>query len=153
NLEPRGVRTVWFSTDWVPAEDTYTLRAFIQNAFEPPILYDNNVMEIEVTVGGGKMAVDEAPEVYFLSQSYPNPAMDRASISYGLPKVSRVDLMVYDITGRVVKTLVNGEETAGYKSADWNLTDEAGNRVARGIYFYKLSAGDFKATKKLVVIE
>ena len=153
NLEPRGVRTVWFSTDWVPAEDTYTLRAFIQNAFEPPILYDNNVMEIEVTVGGGKMAVDEAPEVYFLSQSYPNPAMGRVSISYGLPKASRVDLMVYDITGRVVKTLVSGEETAGYKNADWNLTDEAGNRVARGIYFYKLSAGNFKATKKLIVIE
>ncbi len=154
DLAAGSVRIVWFSPDWVPAAETYTLRVLIQNAFESPALQDNNMVEMEVLIGGGgKMAVDEAPEVYFLSQSHPNPVKDRARIAYGLPTASGVNLKVYDITGRVVRTLVNCEQSAGYKSVDWNLTDDSGKRVARGIYFYKIAAGDFKSTKKLVIVE
>ncbi|OYD13717.1 hypothetical protein CH333_07355 [candidate division WOR-3 bacterium JGI_Cruoil_03_44_89] len=153
DLAADASRTVWFPTDWIPSADTYTIVVTIQNAFELPFLLDNNVMQTEVTVGGDKMAVKDVPDVFFLSQSSPNPAMGRTAIDYGLPVASKVSLRVYDITGRVVATLLSGEQGAGYKTVDWNLTDDSGNRIARGVYFYKLSAGDFKSTRKLVVVE
>ncbi|MCP4634251.1 MAG: T9SS type A sorting domain-containing protein, partial [candidate division Zixibacteria bacterium] len=96
---------------------------------------------------------ENIPKVYFLSQSYPNPFNPMATIPYGLPKASQVKLVVYDITGRFVKTLVDDYQSAGYKYVIWDGTNESGDNVATGIYFYNLHAGEFQKLKKMTLLK
>ncbi len=88
------------------------------------------------------------PSVFELRQNYPNPFNPTTVISYQLPEVSNVTLKVYDILGREVATLVNQRQNAGSYSVRFD-----GNRLASGVYFYKLSAGNFVSIKKLVVLK
>ena len=57
------------------------------------------------------------------------------------------------MVGRVVKTLMNDQQTAGYKSIQWNATNDAGSPVSAGIYLYMIQAGDFRQTKKMVLLK
>ena len=86
--------------------------------------------------------------LFALDQNYPNPFNPSTTVRYELPKDSRVSLRVFNILGQEVATLVNGEQKAGYKSIEWN----AGS-VASGVYFYRLEAGDFSASKKLLLLK
>jgi len=99
------------------------------------------------------VGVDEIPGIFMLSQNRPNPVLGRTEISYYLPDECRVELTVYDLTGRVVKKLVDGVEASGHNSVIWNGTDAVGNKVAPGVYFYRLEAGKSSAQKKLVVLK
>ncbi|MDI6738898.1 MAG: FlgD immunoglobulin-like domain containing protein [Candidatus Edwardsbacteria bacterium] len=80
------------------------------------------------------------PNRFDLAQAYPNPARARASINYQLPVGSRVRLEVYNIMGQRIKVLADGDRSAGYYSAAWDLTGSSGRAVAAGIYLYKLTA-------------
>lgn len=88
-----------------------------------------------------------------LMQNYPNPFNPETRISYTLPHDALVKLAIYNIKGQKVKTLVHEFETAGHRSIRWEGTDEAGEKVASGIYFYRLKAGDFSQTCKMVLIK
>ena len=83
-----------------------------------------------------------------LSQSYPNPFNAMTVIEYELPEASDVTLHVYNLIGEKVATLVNGAEEAGYKSVTWDASE-----VSSGIYFYKLSAGDYTETKRMMLVK
>ena len=89
---------------------------------------------------------------YSLSQNVPNPISSITFISYGLPKPSHVSLKIYDITGRLVKTLVNQKVDAGNHTVVWDIRDDAGFKVGAGIYFCKLNTSESSATKKLIVV-
>jgi hypothetical protein len=91
------------------------------------------------------------PASVVLCQNYPNPLNPGTSIVFSLPERNAVDLAVYDLAGRRVKTLVHGSRDAGVHAFDWSGYDEAGARVASGVYFYKLTVGDVTQTRKLVV--
>jgi flagellar hook assembly protein FlgD len=73
-------------------------------------------------------------------------------IAYQIPFTCRVSLTIYDATGRLVRTLVDRVEDAGYKSAIWNGKDDEGNDASSGIYFYKLKADDYIIQKKMILI-
>jgi outer membrane protein assembly factor BamB len=91
-----------------------------------------------------------------LFQNHPNPyfAKDKGTIiPYSLSKPGKVTLKIYDLTGRLVKTLVEGEKEAGFYSINWNSRDLHGNNLASGVYFYHLKSSDFTATKKLILIK
>jgi predicted RNA-binding protein with PUA-like domain len=88
------------------------------------------------------------PTVYSLSQNYPNPFNAQTKINYSLPKASKVTIKIYDILGRLVKELVNDFKQAGY----YTVTFEAIN-YASGIYFYRIEAGDFVQSKKMVLLK
>ncbi len=90
----------------------------------------------------------ELPKVFALNQNYPNPFNPSTSISYELPGRSFVSLKMFDVLGREVATLVSEEKTAGKYSVAWNARD-----VSSGIYFYRLQAGSFTDTKKLVLMK
>jgi hypothetical protein len=88
------------------------------------------------------------PSVFSLSQNYPNPFNPSTIISYQLPMNSHVVLKVYDILGREVMTLVSEREQAGTHSAKFD-----GASLPSGVYFYRLQAGNFRETKKLMLLK
>lgn len=90
---------------------------------------------------------------YELAQNYPNPFNPSTTISFALPQNGQVKLAVYDLTGQLVKTLVNGDMPAGSHRVVWNGKNERGNQVASGVYLYKLQANGFVAHKKLILMK
>jgi hypothetical protein len=92
------------------------------------------------------------PMRFALGPAVPNPSKGNVGISYDLPVETPVSLKVYNLSGQLVKTLVSGKEQAGYKHVSWDGRSENGTRTASGVYFYRLEAGSFAATKKLVVV-
>jgi hypothetical protein len=93
------------------------------------------------------------PTKYELYQNLPNPFNPQTLIKYDLPEAANVRLEVFNILGQKVTTLVDRHEAAGPKSALWDGTDAAGNKVSSGIYLYKIIAGDYKAAKKMMLVK
>ena len=91
----------------------------------------------------------DVPKTFSLSQNYPNPFNPTTKIRFAVPKTANVTLQVYDITGKVVATLINNVTvTAGNKEIDYNASN-----LASGIYFYRINAGTFTDTKKMILVK
>ena len=88
-----------------------------------------------------------------LHQNHPNPFNPRTTISYYLPSRSRVRLAIYDPAGRLVTDIIDREQGQGVYDAFWDGRDRGGRRVASGVYFYRLTAGSFTETKKLILVK
>ncbi len=100
--------------------------------------------------------VQESPKpqehlLFSLKQVAPNPMRTNTVIEYQVPKAQSVLLRIYDVSGKLVKTLVNGRKEAGIHQVTWNAQDEQGSAVANGIYFYQLQGEKQNLTRKLVV--
>ena len=93
------------------------------------------------------------PENFSLKQNYPNPFNPITSLRYDLPEDGLVNITIYDMMGRIVKTLVNGSQTAGFKSVQWNATNDRNEPVSAGLYLYTIQAGEFRQTKKMVLLK
>ncbi|MBA4405781.1 hypothetical protein C0389_00760 [bacterium] len=104
---------------------------------------------------GTATAVEEdiIPTTFELSQNYPNPFNPTTKISYALPQNAYVSIKVYDMLGREVRSLVSNEMLAGSHSIEWSGEDNTGNKVASGAYIYRITAGNFVSTKKMVLIK
>ena len=87
------------------------------------------------------------PTEFALMQNYPNPFNPTTTITYHLPKASNVKLKVYDIIGNEIATLVDEEESAGVYEINFNH-----NKLASGVYLYKLQAGGFTETRKMILM-
>ena len=85
---------------------------------------------------------------FYLFQNYPNPFNPTTKMDYSIPRASFVTLKVYDILGREVATLVNEEKPAGNYEVEFN-----GKGLSSGVYFYRIQAGNFVSTKKLVLLK
>ena len=85
--------------------------------------------------------------------NYPNPFNPITTIRYELPEDSFVNVTIYDILGNVVNNLVNANESSGYKSIQWNATNNQGEPVSAGVYLYKIQAGNFVDTKKMILLK
>jgi hypothetical protein len=94
-----------------------------------------------------------APEKYALEQNYPNPFNPSTAISYQLPQATRVTLSIYDLSGQLVKTLVDEEQPANSYTIFWDGTNKAGRKVASGIYIYALRAGDFVQKRRMALLK
>ena len=93
------------------------------------------------------------PAVFRLRQNYPNPVSYRTTIKYDLPCPCEVALSLFDATGRQVAVLVSEKQNAGYYEVAWDLRTITERRFANGVYFYCLEAGDFRATRKLILCQ
>jgi hypothetical protein len=87
-----------------------------------------------------------------LDQNYPNPFNPTTTIAYSIASRSRVQLRIYNVRGQLVKTLVDDEQVPNVYRAVWDGRNNSGSPVASGVYFYELVAGDFQATKKMVLV-
>jgi hypothetical protein len=86
-----------------------------------------------------------------LDRPMPNPARVRVAIRYALHTQCQTQLQVHDLTGRVVRTLCASNQKRGAYSVTWNGTDDHGRSLAHGVYFVRLTAGDYRATEKVVL--
>ena len=93
------------------------------------------------------------PEAYTLHQNYPNPFNPTTQIRYDLPENSYVSINIYDLMGKRVKLLVNSKQDAGYRSIHWNATSDLGQPVSAGMYIYTIQAGEFRKTRKMVLLK
>ena len=109
-----------------------------------------------ITVSTSALGVDDngsIPNQFALHQNYPNPFNPSTQISFDIPEGGEyIMLNIYNILGQNVSTLVNGVMNPGRYTMDWNATDEIGNPVASGIYFYELRSESFTARKKMLLI-
>lgn len=113
-----------------------------------------NATAQEFTVNGsGASGVGSGalPTVWALEQNSPNPFNPTTTIRFSLPAPGPVELTIYNIQGRKVKSLVSGPREAGYTSVIWDGRSDTGAPVASGIYFYALQSGNFRSMKKMVV--
>ena len=90
---------------------------------------------------------------YRLVQNYPNPFNPTTTIEYRLPKSANVKIVVFNILGNKVATLVNGKHVAGTHSVVWDSKDYSGNLAANGVYFYKITTPEFSETKKMLLMK
>lgn len=93
------------------------------------------------------------PEGFTLEQNYPNPFNPTTTIEYEIATPEHVTLDIINVTGQVVRHLVDDYQGAGVHTVQWNATDDGGARVASGIYFYRISAGEFSQTKRMMLVK
>lgn len=138
-----GLKLVYQSTS-APGCQGFGVNNTIESQIIAPVYlcYYSSVIGI-INIG------TEIPKGYSLQQNYPNPFNPETSIRFNLPSQSNVELKVFDITGRVVTTLVNNEIVApGIKEVKFNASN-----LASGIYFYSIKAGSFTDTKKMILVK
>ena len=122
-------------------------------------IYSNDNDEEEVTVQLTGIAVElsvdghQIPDKFTLHQNHPNPFNPVTTLRYDLPEDTMVNITIYDMMGRVVRTMVNTQQNTGFKSVRWNATNDVGSSVSAGLYLYKIQAGDFRQTKKMVLLK
>ena len=96
---------------------------------------------------------ESLPQKFALEQNFPNPFNPSTTIGYELPENGLVNIAIYDITGRHISTLVSNQQKAGYKSITWNATNDVGSPVSAGLYLLAIQAGEFRQTKKMVLLK
>jgi len=99
------------------------------------------------------MDKSDIPDTFILKGAYPNPFNPITTIQYGLPEELKVEIVVYDITGRKVKTLYKNSQMAGWHKVQWNGSNDYGTRVSTGMYIYRVEAGPHVVHKKLLLIK
>jgi len=109
---------------------------------------------IEVLLSPTAISQQALPIANALRQNYPNPFNPETTISYDLNGESIVILTIYDLSGQIIRTLVNDQAmSAGHYKSVWDGRDESGAKVASGVYFYQLRAGEFIAKKKMTLLQ
>lgn len=92
------------------------------------------------------------PIVFSLSQNYPNPVTHKTTIKYALPTESVVDLSIFNVTGQRIGSLTKEMQEPGYYKITWDLRGVSGELLPNGIYFYRIEAGNFIRTMKMVIL-
>ena len=99
------------------------------------------------------LLIENIPATYALFNNYPNPFNPITVIDYAIPEPTHVRLVVYDILGRQITKLVDRVDNPGYQSIKWNGTNDYGQLVSAGMYFYHLQAGKFSKVRKMVLLK
>jgi hypothetical protein len=93
------------------------------------------------------------PGTYIVSQNYPNPFNPSTTLRYSMSKGELVNIAVYDMSGRLVKGLLNGYQNAGYNSIQWNATNNQGQSVSAGMYICIIKIGSYNTSKKMLLLK
>ena len=93
------------------------------------------------------------PKQIILYPSFPNPFNPVTTLRYYLPEDAMVNINIYDMIGRLVRTMVNSQQNAGYRSIRWNATNDAGEPMSAGLYLYMIKVDEFRQTRKMVLLK
>jgi hypothetical protein len=139
--------------------DTALVSAFYADSVENIAKRDSFLIRADAVIleqAGSLVGVAEPsllPTEYTLSQNFPNPFNPTTMIRFTLPEISAVELKIYDILGREVTTLLRGEHPAGVYNVEWDGRNQFGTKVASGVYIYRIVAGKFVQTKKMMMLK
>jgi hypothetical protein len=112
--------------------------------------YDNN----NSLLSEGYNLIQTAPSTYRLGQSYPNPFRESGTtIEFDLTTTARITMVIIDIRGRIVRTLIDNEEKFGYQSVLWDAKNDNGDTVSSGVYFYQIQSDVFNSVGKLLFVK
>jgi hypothetical protein len=100
-----------------------------------------------------EISTEQLPEEFSLSQNYPNPFNPTTVIEFTVPSLSHISLVVYNLLGQEVTTLIDQPMSIGWYRASWDGLDENGHPVASGVYFYRMEADNFVKTMKMVLLK
>jgi hypothetical protein len=142
-----GYNNNWVNSSWVQSDNQFTITFYDGSTFTLTgykITISYSLLNITDVSSNKKNAATE----YSLSQNYPNPFNPSTTISFRLPSKSFVSLKIFDLIGREVATIVSEEMSAGSYSQQWNAFN-----ISSGIYFYRLQAGTYLETKKLILLK
>ncbi|MCK4353176.1 T9SS type A sorting domain-containing protein [candidate division WOR-3 bacterium] len=153
-LKPDSIRQVTFGNWTVEAVDTFIITV---TTILPAGIFDldmtNDVLADTFISVGVEETTPELPTHFSLAQNQPNPFSKTTVVSFQCPAVSDISLRIYDVTGKLVKTLVDEKRKPGSYKVNWNGTNNSGEMVANGVYFYKLQADNFTRTRKLILLK
>jgi hypothetical protein len=117
---------------------------------------DESLVTVPVTVEvkgtSGLVLGNDIPLDFCLFANYPNPFRGTTSIKYGLPRPAHVEMSIYNVLGRKVRTLVDGRQLPGYTITRWDGRDHHGKQAASGIYFVRFEAGDYVRAHKMILL-
>ena len=146
----------WALEDLIAQTDTVTVTEGSWNV----IATDGQSFNVAAAVGG-KLRVDGRqliPDVLELKQSYPNPFTSFTTIEYDVPTDQNVVIKIFNIRGQIIRTLVDEDKSPGYYTVVWDGTNDTGDEVSSGVYFYQMytpknpNGGQFIKAKKMVKI-
>ena len=128
--------------DWVADSVDYTAAFFnsMDDCIEACFLASNDV-------------INQLPHAFNVYNNYPNPFNPVTTLRYDLPEDALVNITIYDIMGRIVRTLINSQQNAGFKSIQWNAKNDAGSPLSAGLYLYKIQADYLVQTRKMVLLK
>jgi hypothetical protein len=133
--------------DLTGAGTSWVITATLPGALEFRTTFSNAI------VTGVNDSHGNTPKQFALMQNYPNPFNPTTRIQYSLPERSEVRIEIFNLLGRSVMTLVNEAIPAGDHEVIWNGTDRSGRAVATGVYFYRLTAGSYQQTRRMVLLK
>jgi len=128
-----------FSQSWSESLSLYGTPGSENSVFESLDISDENYSPI--------------PQKFAIYQNYPNPFNPITQIKYEIPKEGYVSVVIYDLVGRLVKTLVNEKQSPGYFNITWDSTNNQNLKVSAGMYIYRIQSGDFSKTKKMILLK
>jgi len=135
----------------LPDETYYWSVQAIDNAFAGSVFSAKGSFTINTTAV--KSDDNLLPDEYVLHQNFPNPFNPTTTIKYQLPKTDRVRLIIYDLLGIRVCTLINEEQAVGYHSIQWDGRDDFGLTMPSGMYIYRLETSEFTQAKKMLLLK
>ena len=161
NFETENDTTVWMlladvpdiltAQGWTSASGEWTSR--VRDGIDTTFADSPFFLTFDISALLSVDASDVLPEFFSLHQNYPNPFNPTTVLKYDLPEDAFVSITIYDITGRIVQTMVNAHQNAGFKSILWNGTNSSNETVSAGMYFYTIEAGNFRDTKKMILLK
>jgi hypothetical protein len=155
-FEPNKPETVWFQLPKESYENTEVLQEIERIVGSHAVVADLRLYQFEVVGDSGGEGGQSAGSFSFqrpcLYQSFPNPFKFRANIRFQLPRQSKVSLVIYDITGRAVRKLLDEVKEPGPHAISWNGRDDRERILPQSIYFYRLRTNEFTDTKRIILI-
>jgi hypothetical protein len=115
-----------------------------------------SVKNIKMAAGTLRLMVGGSPNIpltYYLAQNYPNPFNPSTKFEFGLPVASHMEIVVYNVLGQKVNTLINEDRAAGVNTIVWNGVSQNGNSVSSGVYFVRMMAGKFSQVRKIMLLK
>jgi len=151
----------WYPTDLTPDQDLalfegvdldgdWTLTVSDHASYDTGTL---NEWCLQFIYGGGTTAVGDVTGRFELGHNYPNPFNPSTTIKFAVPRAGHVSLNVYDLAGRLVRTLVDGDLPADEHAVIWDGRNVSGRQVASGTYYYRLNADGFSETRQMMLIK
>ena len=116
-------------------------------------VFEEAVIKLTVTEQLSSSIDNPVPQQFAVYQNYPNPFNPITKLVYDIPEETSVSVNIYNMMGKVVKTLVNQNENRGRKVVEWDATDNNGNKVSSGMYFYSIQTPEFSQTKKMLLLK